>query len=61
MWQLLFLLLLQASQFPLHFAKDQKSPEVQAKAREFEGTLNLPMQVALRIALVYQFKEDGIG
>ncbi|CDI86502.1 hypothetical protein, conserved [Eimeria praecox] len=40
---------------------DHKSPEVQAKARELEVKLNLPVQVALRIALLYQFTEDGIG
>ncbi|KAL8274575.1 hypothetical protein Esti_001478 [Eimeria stiedai] len=47
--------------FPLAFAKDRRSPEVQHKAQGLEAKLQLPKQVALRIALLYQFKHDDIG
>ncbi|XP_026193950.1 uncharacterized protein LOC34619501 [Cyclospora cayetanensis] len=52
-----------ATQTPVHlrFAKDQSSSEVQSKAHALASEFELPRQIAIRVALLYQFTEDGIG
>ncbi|CDJ37922.1 hypothetical protein, conserved [Eimeria tenella] len=43
------------------FAKNEKSPEVQKAAKALAAKYHLPSQVAIRIALLYQFEYENIG